>query len=522
MRSESSTISQWALSFVGFILPAVFFCFVVPRTRRVRMPDALFPKTIKRFPRNLELLYKVPLALALAAVDTVVLVSLVLTQAGPMLLSGLHEARLASRVLDYLKNQDRKGIENETQYHVLETEDRVRLLLALLVSNLHQHTAWEKTDKLVKDFSLTGEDGKAKAKAQLQAMLDSQMNFGLTVGAPVMIYVAAFIYTIIEIRGSLGDNDTSHALAFGLVWMTVPHVTIVSSCLLGGNNPNTLQLLAPDPNSPEGPTGSFWNKWRQQAFVPLFASTYQPHWMWNRGRSASEWFRRIFNHYPKAYPGLERTLEVSMCDWVYLNLGAFSLVFMPCFLGGITAYATPPVCLSCRSLSILVYLCSEIILIALKDWDYACWGMPRLHEGDDWDDENRKERTRNPWLEIFMLSIWRTTYCIATLAALFSSMGASTLLLIGVFRTCLCSIPTQYWLNLFSPAAVLPVASNTAAQQRYAEIVWRPTGITATLVLVLICFGCWWYQTRLRIQYENIVETSLAEKGSEIGSDKTV
>lgn len=525
MRSESFTISQWALPFVGFILPAVFFCFAVPRTRRIRIPDALFPKT--DFPRNLELLYKVPLALTLAIVDTVVLVSLVLTQAGPMILSGLHEALMASRVLDYLEEQDRlEGQEYDRNEARMGTRDRIHLLLALLVSNLQHERAWDKTDRLVEEFSSRGNE--ENTKAQLRAMLDSQMNFGLTVGAPAIIYVAAFIYTIIEIRSSLGDNDTSQALAFGELWMTVPHATIVSSCLLGGNNPNTLQLLAPDPHAPKGSRGSVWNRWMKHVFSPIFKSTYQPHWMWNRGRSANEWFGRILCNSPEAYPNLGATLEMSMGDWAFLNLGAFALVFMPCFLGGLTAYTTPPLCLSCRSLAIAVYLCSQIILIALKDWEYACWGMPQFSKGAKWIDENRKERVRHrhhPWLDILMLAIWHTTYAIATLAALLSSVGATTLQLIGVLRTCLCSVSIQYWSNLSSPAAIVPVGSNSAAQQKYAQRVWEPTGITATLFLVLICFGCWWYQSRLRIRYEHLVENSFGEtqfqKDFIIGGDKT-
>lgn len=501
MRSKSFPISQWALPFVGFILPAVFFCFAVPRTRRVRMPDFLFPKT------SPELLYKVPLALAVAAVDIVVLVSLVMTQAGPMVLSGLHEALLAGRVLDYLEEQNPN--------RKLETQDRVRLLFTLLVSNLQQERAWEKVERVVEEFSLSGNEGEAKAK--LHAMLDSQIYFGLSVGAPTMIYTAAFAYTIIEIRGALGDNDTSQALAFGELWLTVPHATIVSSCLLGGNNPNTLQLLAPDPNAPKNITRSrFWNIWIEQVFVPIFASTYQPHWMWNRGRSTSEWFSRIIFNYPEAYsgdPGLGEILEVSVNDWAVLNLKALALISVPCVLGGLTAYTTPPLCVSCRSLSILVYLWSEIILIMLQNWDYACWGMPKLEKNAEWVDQYRKERIRSPWLETIMLTTWRITYSIATLAALLSAIGGTLLQLIGVFRTCLCSVPIQYWSDLSAPAAVIPVGSNSAAQQRDAERFWEPTGITATLFLAVTCFYCWWYQTRLRIQYEKIVESSLVEKG---------
>lgn len=39
----------------------------------------------------------------------------------------------------------------------------------------------------------------------------------------------------------LGNNDTSLALAFGMWYMIIPHISIVSGLLLAGNNPNTLE-----------------------------------------------------------------------------------------------------------------------------------------------------------------------------------------------------------------------------------------------------------------------------------------
>lgn len=41
-------------------------------------------------------------------------------------------------------------------------------------------------------------------------------SFGSTVGAPILFFVGGFIFTVIDIQNSLGDNDSAHALAFGM------------------------------------------------------------------------------------------------------------------------------------------------------------------------------------------------------------------------------------------------------------------------------------------------------------------
>lgn len=43
------------------------------------------------------------------------------------------------------------------------------------------------------------------------------ISFGETIGAPILFFVGAFIYTSVDIRtNDLGDDDSAHALAFGM------------------------------------------------------------------------------------------------------------------------------------------------------------------------------------------------------------------------------------------------------------------------------------------------------------------
>jgi hypothetical protein len=61
------------------------------------------------------------------------------------------------------------------------------------------------------------------------------------VGAPVVLFLGAFIFTIVATLANLGDEDTSLAFAFGMWYMIIPHISIVSGLLLASNNPNTLE-----------------------------------------------------------------------------------------------------------------------------------------------------------------------------------------------------------------------------------------------------------------------------------------
>ncbi len=242
-----------------------------------------------------------------------------------MLLSGLYEAWIDKRILDFLDN----SIEN----HQLPLSFRARILFAILVGNLDVDSAWQPTMDLANKIDLSADQAEKMTsgqvnsaqqpfqplsnvksrlpepvystapvvvaemaakdpvgesppswsdvkirredladqadhpeavelameevterqrlkrvfhvKASLQSMLACQYSFGSTVGAAVIFYIGSFVYAIIEIKADLGDNDAAHAVGFGMWWMIIPHISIISGCLLAGNNPNTLEGVAP-------------------------------------------------------------------------------------------------------------------------------------------------------------------------------------------------------------------------------------------------------------------------------------
>jgi hypothetical protein len=219
---------------------------------------------------------------------------------------------------------------------------RSKILIAVLVGNLDLDVAWMSAMNIAGPLERR-EISDAPTQAQLEAreretsaairniqkrissMLACQYSFGSTIGAPVIFYIGSFIYALLEIRAQLGDKDTAAALAFGLWWMTIPHIAIVNGCLLAGNNPNTLEAIVPYPtgpsiritNPPASPPGtnsaangegnvtissldgqeqgiSGAQKRGQLTsrlpyYGPTYDAQYQPQWMIDRGKSKREW-----------------------------------------------------------------------------------------------------------------------------------------------------------------------------------------------------------------------------------------
>lgn len=466
--SSSQKLNQWLQPFVGFIVPAIIFTLNVPRRRKLSLPDFVFPADIFQNPVTLLVACICALIAAIiVAIDTILWLCAVFALAGPLLLSGLYEAWIDKRVLDFVSEK----IENDH----LELPTRARILLTVLVGNLDLDFAWaptmevarhlespssivastrppstshhsileptynaltahaksepqtplsapptstaghqqEGTDAISATTSETtavarGNAGSAgltatvpqevihDVKTRLKSMLACQYSFGSTVGAPVVFYIGSFIYAVLEIRSLLGDNDTSHALAFGMWWSSIPHIAIVSGCLLAGNNPNTLAGITP----PRGRLPRVWNSGHFWSTLtePLldvtdrvvgltYDANYKPAWMWNRGRSKREWILRLCEEFRDHdrhdfLPALKAEISMGRLDWLTVSVFAFLLFFIPCLFGFLTSFYTPQIGLSCRSLTFLMYGCAQTWLLLLWIWNLT------------WRDNNWRARRR--------------------------------------------------------------------------------------------------------------------------------
>ena len=425
--AKPEKLSQLVQPLVGFILTAVIFSLNVPRRRKIQPPAWVFPKDIEKFTSLLKALICALSAALIVSVDTIVWLCIVFAVAGPLLLSGLYEAWIDKRVVDYMSRKN--NIDD------LPLALRSRILIAVLVGNLDLEGAWMSAMDIAEPLEIQAANGDPKPlrlqiqeleatdailniQKRISSMLACQYSFGSTIGAPVVFYIGGFIYAVLEIRAQLGDNDTSHALAFGMWWMTIPHVAIVSGCLLAGNNPNTLEAIVPVPSGPSIqsniPSGSqsglqtsttgdgvitsldsHSNTQRQSNseapdrewlakmlpnFGPTYDARYQPQWMINRGRSKREWLFCLTEVYKRwahnltdeahvQLDGLQETLHMKWGDLTTLIVFAISLLMIPCMFGFLVAYLTPQIGVSCRSFTVLMYATSQIGLLLLWVWD---------------------------------------------------------------------------------------------------------------------------------------------------------
>jgi hypothetical protein len=256
--TKTSVASDWVEPLIGFVLPTVVFCFTIPRRRSIIIPRKLFPENrLLSFPGNLTLLYKLPIASLLMLLDTTQWLITCVVMAGPMLLSGILEVLLDSRVLEYLG----KG-------RNLSPRKKAHLLLLILIGNLDEDPAWKHSKNFVSlldDGGKTSEnetddsgkyDGKTKVpkslertspaitiaplpppsfpfpqppegnpgdssearpswntqlytdvmKSRLVALLGSQATFGPSVGIGVMFFLSSFFYTLEQIKSAYGDG----------------------------------------------------------------------------------------------------------------------------------------------------------------------------------------------------------------------------------------------------------------------------------------------------------------------------
>ena len=337
---------------------------------------------------------------------------------------------------------------------------------------------------------------------RLKAMLDCQSSFGAAVGAPVVFFVGSFLFSVISNFSTLGDNDTSHSLAFGEWWMIIPHVAIVSGCLLAGNNPNTLQvivcsLMGPWPGKkPEYDDHGELIKQKAPLYElgrAYYHSVYTPVWMWERGRSKRRWIAEVTKLYPDRktkHQGYYREAWINFRDWVVIVAIALVLMIFPFVLAFLTSYFTPTVGMSCRTFTFLLYFLFQLVLSVLWMIDFFSNQKPTSKPGDS-------------RISMLFSYLWGFT----VLLLVFTTVGGTFFQMLGVYRNCLCTLPMNAWRSRHFN---IVISSNSADDIRYASRFWVPTGVTSIVLMMVTCYIGWWYQRHWRIQFRSVVDKLFA------------
>ena len=220
--TSPETFGYWLKPLGAFILPSLIFCLSIPRRRRLKMHTAFAPSNLSSDRALFVLLLyavKMLVSFVVSTIDILIWLSVVFAIAGPILVSSIYEALLDARILRFLQRRLRSNS--------LSIRSRAHLLLVILLGNLDFDPAWHHSNLLVQSLprdaflspmasnpptpgSIPWAANSAalsdlvSVKSRLHAMLDSQPSFGGTVGAPVLFYIAAFIWSVYEIEASYG------------------------------------------------------------------------------------------------------------------------------------------------------------------------------------------------------------------------------------------------------------------------------------------------------------------------------
>ncbi|CAG8981902.1 hypothetical protein HYALB_00013862 [Hymenoscyphus albidus] len=392
---------------------------------------------------------------------------------------------------------------------------------------------------LRRNFFVRKEIGRTKTR--IRTMLATQLSFGSSVGSPVVFFLGAFSFTLVTTLASLGDEDTSLDLAFGMWYMIIPHISIVSGLLLAGNNPNTLEgVMALEFGDVEEKESFETKHWLNSIFELAYESRYRPKWLWERGRSKQDWIDRVISTYEVRAPSGRRGSMVPDEDMAALRVAttlgftgwtivlALTLLLMgvPFVLAFVVSFFTPQVGVSCRSFTILIYAIAQLCQVILWMWAYA--GPPSkgkyftfFRKGGFLDQKGFFTPTniKTLWTQKTFRSlptlwalIWFNLAMLFGLGGVMSTIGGTMMQLMGVYTSSKCSINASWWTRPHEHI-IVTISKNSELEIRDAKKYWIPCAITAILFLGLVSFCGWWYQRRLRGLFRNLV--------SELGSPRT-
>ncbi|KAI1478862.1 hypothetical protein K445DRAFT_23961 [Daldinia sp. EC12] len=553
--SHSNAMQQWIGPLVQFIVPSLAFCTNVPRTHKLAIPEIVFkahPRTLIGF-----MTYWIRLlgAVVLMTLDTVVWLGICFAFAGPMLLSAVYEYALDRKILEFMAPPNSKP-------PAMSVRLRAQLLLSIVVGNIRMATlerdelevdsrhnstissdieaipplkkrktsklvhnsVWKRVMVLVDEHEASKSDSRYRGDivslpTKLKALLNSQASFGSTIGAPVLFFLGGFVYTVLDADNNLGDNDTAHALAFGLWWMVIPYLAIISCAMLASNSPSTLDGIVYDGGTidlMDEYEPSSWAQYRTkiksykgigfivkriEGYNPIetaFEGRFRTVKLWKRGLNKREWVQEAISEYElsseyRSGDGippdeLRKALTLNHQDCFYVLVGALFAVLAPCCLAFLTSYNTPQAGLSCRSLTYLVYAISQVCEMAL----WTCAARLRIRYGTRWSETNPIAKRICWWGQVFV-----------GFFAIFAAVGGTTMQLVGVYRSCACKVPVRYWPRLSDPNAYIVLSDNTAEDIEAAQRWWTVTGSTAVVVVGIVCALAWWHQRRLRKRFRD-------------------
>ena len=523
--SAPGNINEWATPLTQYILPAVIFSMTIPRRLVLDPPRWFFNFHLNHLNSWPKALFSLIAAGVIVTVDTSVWIFMIMVAPGPFIFSGLIEA-----VLDYsvIRNLNATHTHRGQDYPmVLDRAEKTELLTAVIAGNLNTKGIPADTQgipanpqKELKEI-LNIYERPEEVEVRLRAMLDCQYPFGAAVGAPILLYIGSFAYSLVTIHNAEGDHFMARALAFGIWWMNIVHVAAISGCLLASNNPSTAAgfvkrrrlivsnedrlTYANDRSEMEDRIQARLETWSRLRLT--YKARYEPVWMWSRGKSVASWLRHTTAW---GKPWFREKVEVTIQGWICLIAVSYALILLPCALAFWIEYNTPPIGIACRALTILLYTVAQFIFVVLSAWSHFKAAQPRKF----WIQHTCLNYMRRPAVGlvvamIFLLPSW--------LMAIFTTFAGTLMQISGIFQNCRCA-STGFLSH--SPTATVSLATDTQSD-RDSSRSWKRAGYTALIFLACVTYLGWWGQRYLREKSIERVKYLVPEHDDLIGNTES-
>lgn len=305
------------------------------------------------------------------------------------------------------------------------------------------------------------------------------------------------------------------ALAFGMWWMVIVHVAIVSGCLLASNNPSTaIAVVAQEMADTDGNAVAGTHRpslARRLGIVPIYDTPFQPVPMWDRGCMKTVWVKKtnVWKRPDTAW--FRNIIELKPMAYFWIGFAAWLLVIAPAVLAFVVSYFTPRVCVSCRSLTFLLYASCQTILIiiaTMRAYFYEDSGANIEDIFAEISATLNRLRGKGSFVRFVGILCFLLTSIVTSLAiggSVFTGFVSTLIQIIGGFRNCKCSVPATLWLSDHGNDK-FNVASDTQ-ELRDSSAYWSATGIAAITFMAVVCYAGWWYQKYLRGRFvERVME----------------
>jgi hypothetical protein len=323
---------------MGFALPAVIFSTVIPRRWRLDLPEQLFKLSRRQIFSISKLFLSIPSVCVVATLDMIGCIICIMTFAGPMVFSGVQEMLLDFKAVSFLK-----------RYEGSAAPKKLEVVVALLCGNFDQDPD-DPTSRILNALIPTEltEEALEISKSRLITIMHAQTSFGMTIGIPTVFFLGGFMYNVQQ-------ASSTGAIPFGILWLVLVIVTIVSGTLLAGNSPHTVSVLVTNNYNRS-------RRARRLLFRDMYNSELYPVSMWDRGFNKYQWLKNLtLWQDPRGI--FRQRIELRGWSWAAITVGTYLLLATPCWLAWSFDYMLPWPWFGCLSMLYAVYLVTQTLLI---------------------------------------------------------------------------------------------------------------------------------------------------------------